>query len=245
MLLYNVGYTSISRPFVTGRLFLPLQGSHRPKRWRGRHAHPWGVAEYIKSINVMIVDNDVWTQYADQRVHHEFDDTSLFSNYLRWEILVDRHSPKRCLRQFGHVQDIPWPVPAIPFKDIDSWFFGHVLGSACAIMNRAVGVQFPTYCVDGYLEWWLIVSHPHIIPRRKYVDDVELSHAGHFDVGGPSHDVPSPPPSPHGAKDTHRLQMISVLMNNLMGLVNPEVRFILFHWCMMNITQHLTNNYIT
>lgn len=32
--------------------------------------------------------------------------TLYFFGYLRWEGLVDRHLPERCLRQYGYVQDI-------------------------------------------------------------------------------------------------------------------------------------------
>lgn len=66
------------------------------------------------------------------------------------------------------------------------------------------------------MEWYLTVSHPHIIPPREHGDDVVPSHArGHSD------DV-SPPPPPHDADIVHCLQMITFIMDNLMDLVNLD-----------------------
>lgn len=69
--------------------------------------------------------------------------------------------------------------------------------------------------MDVYLEWYITVSHPHIISLMQHEDDVRASH-----VGGTSDDVSSPPP-PHGAYVTHCLQMITIIMDNLMDLANP------------------------
>lgn len=66
--------------------------------------------------------------------------------------------------------------------------------------------------MDGYLKWYLTISHPHIIPSRKHEDDVELSH-----VGGPFDDMLS---LPHGADDAQCLQMITVIVDNFIALVN-------------------------
>lgn len=70
-------------------------------------------------------------------------------------------------------------------------------------------VQFPASCVNGYLKWYLIVLHPCIIPHVKYEDY----------VGGHSDDM-SPPP--YGVDDQQLMQMISVIMDNIMGLVNLD-----------------------
>lgn len=120
--------------------------------------------------------------------------------------------------------DIQRLVPAIPSESINRWFVGHVLGSAYAVRDYAVEAQFLAECVNGYLEWYLIESHPWIIPHRLHVDDVKPSHAR-----GPSNDVFLPPPLPHGEDDTQRLQFVVVIMDNHMGLVSPLPRFILWH----------------
>lgn len=73
--------------------------------------------------------------------------------------------------------------------------------------------------MDEYLEWYFDVSHCCIIPPRQHIDDVEPSHARPIDAEGPSDDVSLPP---HGVDDAHRLQMITVIIDNFMGLVNPD-----------------------
>lgn len=89
-------------------------------------------------------------------------------------------------------------------------------------------VQFPVECVDGYLEWYITVSHPRIVPPSQHGDDVGPSHVGsshvvysHVDVRVPSDDVPPRPPPPYCADDTRHLQMIAGIMDNLICLVNP------------------------
>ena len=77
-------------------------------------------------------------------------------------------------------------------------------------------VQFPVECADGYLEWYLTVSQLCIIPPREHIDDARPSHVG------PSNDVPPLPLPPHDADDAQRLQMITFIMDNLIGLVNPD-----------------------
>lgn len=37
-------------------------------------------------------------------------------------------------------------------------------------------VQSRVECVDGYLEWYFIISRPRIIPPRQHEDDVGSSH---------------------------------------------------------------------
>lgn len=70
---------------------------------------------------------------------------------------------------------------------------------------------------NGYLEGYFTVSHPQIIPHRQHRDDDGPSHAkGNFD------DVSLPPPPPQGTDDAQCLQMITIIMVNLMGLVNPN-----------------------
>lgn len=61
---------------------------------------------------------------------------------------------------------------------------GNVVISARAITNHIVEVQFHAYCVDDYLEWYFIVSHPRVIPLVEHAHDV-----GPSDVRGPSNDV--------------------------------------------------------
>lgn len=70
--------------------------------------------------------------------------------------------------------------------------------------------------------WVLGVVHccitPSIIQPRKHVDDPKPYNVGPYDFKGPSDDV-SPP---HDADDAQHMQMITIIMDSIMGLVNPE-----------------------
>lgn len=71
----------------------------------------------------------------------------------------------------------------MPFEGSDIWFLYNIVSSAIVIRGNAVEVQFHGKCLDGYLEWYFIVSRTRIIPPAD--DDVEPSNGG-----GPSDDVP-------------------------------------------------------
>ncbi|XP_058784041.1 protein MAIN-LIKE 1-like [Vicia villosa] len=114
--------------------------------------------------------------------------------YVRCESHVARHLPKRCLRQDDYIQGIPHPVPEAPAGGIDRWFQSHIISSPHEIIDTAI--------------------KGHITCRR-------------YDVPGPSRTRDSsnpPPPSPPPPAGDHdsRLQFISVHLDSLMGLVNPD-----------------------
>ncbi|XP_050884844.1 uncharacterized protein LOC127087970 [Lathyrus oleraceus] len=111
-------------------------------------------------------------------------------SYMRWETMVARHLPERCLRQYGYVQRIPRPVLNIPFAGINRWFQSNIINFGRAIEDHAVTVQNASQCEDGYLEWYFSVSHPCIIPPIKHTNDV-----GACDTGVPVDDVPPPSPT--------------------------------------------------
>lgn len=81
MLLYIAGYTSISRPFMTCGLLLPLLGPRRPKDV-GEGMHPGGVMKYKRRIDVSTLDDVIWTPYTsygvDRMDEEEFNGTILF-----------------------------------------------------------------------------------------------------------------------------------------------------------------------
>lgn len=57
------------------------------------------------------------------------------------------------------------------------------MSSARAIRDREMEVQLHAECVDGYLEWYLTVSHPLIIAPGQHGDDVGPSHVGSSHAG--------------------------------------------------------------
>lgn len=60
---------------------------------------------------------------------------------------------------------------------IDRWFVANIITCARSIKDHVVEVQFYRQCMDGYLEWYLIVSCPHIIPPIEHEDDGGPSNA--------------------------------------------------------------------
>lgn len=73
-------------------------------------------------------------------------------------------------------------------------------------------VQFPSEYVDGYLDSYLTVSHPRIIPHRKHEDDAGPSHVGsshdgfsHADARGVPDDMAPPSPPPRDEDNAQRL----------------------------------------
>lgn len=73
------------------------EGSPRARRWKAKKVHPSGVMEYKIMLDALTLENAIWTPDTGHIVHHEFDETSLFSGHIRWETLVARHLPKRFL----------------------------------------------------------------------------------------------------------------------------------------------------
>lgn len=79
---------------------------------------------------------------------------------------------------------------------------------------QSMKVQFLEKHEDGYLEWFITVSHPYIIPPTQPVYDV-----GPFLDGELSNGVPLPPPS---MTVEQRIQRITLLSDNLVDLEKPD-----------------------
>lgn len=80
-------------------------------------------------------------------------------------------------------------VPTVLPKGIDRWFRYNIINITTTIIKNAVRVSSHGQCLNGYLEWYFIVSHSHIIPHVQPADDVRPSHDGR-----PSNEVTPHPP---------------------------------------------------
>ncbi|XP_058726824.1 protein MAIN-LIKE 1-like [Vicia villosa] len=135
-------------------------------RWKAKQTFPGEapLMEYRQRLDALTLDDVMWTPYIGHCKHRPFDPSSLYLGYVRWESHVARHLLERCLRQFGY----------LPRE----------------IMDTAVAVQQSGQCQDGYLEWFLRVSHHRVSPS-----------AAASDVPGPSCARASSPPPPPPASD--------------------------------------------
>lgn len=108
MFLCIVEYTSIFPPFVRGRLYLPRLAPRGPKDGIScMHTHM--VFQSIE-IGLMHKLQTMSSRHPTQIIQCIKNSMTLhFSDYLRWEALLERHLPQRCLRHFGYVKDIPQP----------------------------------------------------------------------------------------------------------------------------------------
>lgn len=84
----------------------------------GQHSNPKGLQEYRWRINILTLDNVIWTPYAYHKVHREFDNTTIFLSYLQWECFVARYLSERCMCLFMYVQGILRPVSIVPSEGI-------------------------------------------------------------------------------------------------------------------------------
>ncbi|XP_017408637.1 protein MAINTENANCE OF MERISTEMS-like [Vigna angularis] len=118
-------------------------------------------------LDALTYDSVIW--YPQET--RPFYGICMFSGWIRIREMLCRHLPERVLRQFGFHQSIPRDPPVIADADIlaidDVWlhYRDHV------VMGVSVG-RFPSDCVNGYLPWFRMISHPYIILAA---DDDRLS----------------------------------------------------------------------
>ncbi|XP_058734096.1 uncharacterized protein LOC131605803 [Vicia villosa] len=148
----------------------------------------------MRRLDALRLVDVIWTPYRYHMIHREFDESYLYSSHMRWETLVARHLPERCLQHYEYIKGIPRSVPNVPARGIDMWFQTNIISSARAIRDKAARVQYDSQREDGYLEWHLTVSHLRIFPPVDCTNDVWPFYIGvPYDAGVPVDDVPPLP----------------------------------------------------
>ncbi|KAI3997547.1 hypothetical protein MKX01_029378 [Papaver californicum] len=89
--------------------------------------------------------------------------------------VVEWHNPNRVLRQFGVIQDIPSDVFLDKIKTVSNprsfqSYYSYLEGHSCSVWDRSSisendlqsRVINPWDCKDGYMDWFLKVSHTRV-----------------------------------------------------------------------------------
>ncbi|KOM47225.1 hypothetical protein LR48_Vigan07g092900 [Vigna angularis] len=121
------------------------------------------LAEIRSQLDGLAYSEVVWHQYEGHRGIRPFFDICMYSGWIRIDDTLSRHFPERVMRQFGLYQEIPRPPTTVADANVIvvdyAWlhFMNHV------IMNVRQ-ISYPSECVNGYIQWFMRVSHPYIIP---------------------------------------------------------------------------------
>ncbi|XP_024630198.1 protein MAIN-LIKE 1-like [Medicago truncatula] len=131
------------------------------------HHFPSTVDNYRNYLDALDLTRVVMTQYGVHRHTRQFERVGLYSGWLRCGERMVRYLPKRVFRQFGWFQTIPrHPIESAPvdvnLAEITNRFrraLDYALTPQMLGETAIHGVE----AVDGYIEWFYQVSHPHMI----------------------------------------------------------------------------------
>jgi hypothetical protein len=135
-------------------LFVPLHGLGTVDNYRN----------YLDALDLTRV---VMAPYGEHRQTRPFERVSLYSGWLRCGERMVRYLPERVLRQFGFVQTRPrHPVQSAPvdvnLAEITNRF-QRALDYALTPQELGETAVHGVEVVDGYIEWFYQVFHPHMI----------------------------------------------------------------------------------
>nr|XP_004510502.1 protein MAIN-LIKE 2-like [Cicer arietinum] len=135
----------------------------RASRWTAKHVVEGGLLAYRRRLDVLLLEDVVFTPYDDDRANHPFVSISMFFGYLRCGGVSVPYLPERCLRQFGRIQCILRDVPPMP-NSIDS-VWQNTMRSSVETFRRIYPVAtFLEEVTADYYAWHVSVSHPLILP---------------------------------------------------------------------------------
>ncbi|XP_073219603.1 uncharacterized protein [Cicer arietinum] len=186
--------------------------AHIPRAygWTAKHVVEVGLLTYQRRLNVILLDDVLFTPYNDDRTNHLFEAMSMFSGYLRWGEVSIPYLPERCLRQFGHIQCILHDVPRVP--DID-WEWQNTMRACITIFwSLCPLVMFFVEVSMDYYIWCLNVSHPLILSDAPLASPPTV-------VQVPSSSAQVGPSSTHDRK-AYELLRRAIRMVNPMGEVH-------------------------
>jgi hypothetical protein len=116
-----------------------------------------------------ILPHDItWRPYVDYRDVIPFAEHALYSSWIRNGLSKIIYLPKRVMRQLWYVQSIPrhpkqCTTIMTTLDQVDEQWAGY---QQCVLIAEMLGslVVLPIDIVPDYIDWYLQISHPYIIP---------------------------------------------------------------------------------
>jgi len=161
-------------------VFQHLQGMRSKDVWSGyqEEQHPRAMRfiplsglgktdNYKNLLDRLDLSGVVMAPYGLHRQVRPFERVSLFTGWLRYGDRQLRYMPERVLRQFGRVQTIlRHPVQVAPpetnLGEI-SLCFQHALDHTRTTEQLGERAVHGVEAAYGYIEWFYLHSHPHMI----------------------------------------------------------------------------------
>lgn len=185
-----------------------------------------GLVEYKKKVDVLNLDDIIWTPYAYHRVRQEFDDTSLFQLYMMGDL---SGLSERCMPQFGYMSRTSHEQSLLCQLRV----LTNVLWVKLSVM--LVPLQINQWRFSSMRKIWMVTQSGTLL-YHTLTSFHQLSIQIMLDLSmlWPSGDMPSPP---SGVADQKHMQMISVIMDNLMCLINLDNKV----YALASQTIHITS----